>query len=176
MRSVTGAARRIRGLALAAALVACGGETIDPPAPPAPREASVPVPSPPAAALRTAPAGGGIQESFEAPSTPFDDFPEEVVACTGPQRPVRIYSPLPVFPPQREGLTFPAKVVLESIIDKQGAIARVRVRTSFHPAFDQAAVDALKSWRFRPAVLGGRPLNVYYTLTVNYVLAPRRPV
>ena len=117
-----------------------------------------------------------MEESFEAPSKPFEDFPEEVASCTGPERPIRLYSPLPNFPPVRKGLTFPGKVVLESIIDKHGSIARVRVQTSFHPPFDQAAIDALKTWRFKPAILGNKPLNVYYILTVNFVLVPKSPI
>ncbi len=35
---------------------------------------------------------------------------------------------------------------------------------------DQAAVDAIKKWRFEPATLHGKPVAVYYNLTVNFRL------
>jgi protein TonB len=35
---------------------------------------------------------------------------------------------------------------------------------------EEAAVDAIKQWRFKPATLNGRPVTVYYNLTVNFKL------
>jgi TonB family protein len=34
----------------------------------------------------------------------------------------------------------------------------------------EAAVEAIQKWKFKPATLGGRPVNVYYTLTVQFQL------
>jgi TonB family protein len=33
---------------------------------------------------------------------------------------------------------------------------------------DRAALEAVQNWRFKPATLQGRPVKVYYTLTVNF--------
>jgi periplasmic protein TonB len=33
---------------------------------------------------------------------------------------------------------------------------------------DRAAVEAVEKWRFKPAMLEGRPVKVYYVLTVNF--------
>lgn len=33
---------------------------------------------------------------------------------------------------------------------------------------DRAALDAVAKWRFKPATLQGKPVKVYYTLTVNF--------
>jgi protein TonB len=35
---------------------------------------------------------------------------------------------------------------------------------------DQAAAEAIKSWKFKPATLNGKPVAVYYNLTVNFTL------
>ena len=32
------------------------------------------------------------------------------------------------------------------------------------------AVDAMKQWKFKPATLNGKPVTVYYNLTVNFKL------
>jgi outer membrane biosynthesis protein TonB len=33
-----------------------------------------------------------------------------------------------------------------------------------------AAADAVRNWRFKPATLNGRPVTVYYVLTVHFTL------
>jgi TonB family protein len=35
---------------------------------------------------------------------------------------------------------------------------------------DQAAVEAIGKWRFEAATLNGKPVDVYYNLTVNFTL------
>jgi protein TonB len=61
-------------------------------------------------------------------------------------------------------------VIVEAIIDKQGNVTNVRVLKALPMGLDQAAVDAVKKWRFKPATLNGRPVNVYFVLTVNFQL------
>ncbi len=47
----------------------------------------------------------------------------------------------------------------------------MRVLKALPMGLDHAAVDAVKKWRFKPATLNGRPVNVYYVLTVNFTPA-----
>jgi TonB family protein len=35
---------------------------------------------------------------------------------------------------------------------------------------DQAAVDAVRRWKFRPGTLNGQPVDVIFNLTVNFKL------
>jgi periplasmic protein TonB len=35
---------------------------------------------------------------------------------------------------------------------------------------DQAALDAVRQWKFEPATRAGEPVDVYYNLTVNFRL------
>ena len=63
------------------------------------------------------------------------------------------------------------RVVLQAVIDKRGEVTSVRVLAGLGLGLDQAAVEAIRSWRFDPALLAdGRPVAVYYTLTVNFRL------
>lgn len=59
-------------------------------------------------------------------------------------------------------------VILEAIIDKQGRVSKVRVLKGLPMGLDTEAVAAVQSWIFEPARLDGRPVSVYYTLTVNF--------
>jgi len=44
----------------------------------------------------------------------------------------------------------------------------VRVLKGQPMGLDKAAVDAVQRWRFKPAMLAGKPVKVYYVLTVNF--------
>ena len=41
---------------------------------------------------------------------------------------------------------------------------------SGHPMLVQAAIDAVKQWRYRPYILNGRPIEVETEITVNFRL------
>ncbi|MFN8007583.1 MAG: energy transducer TonB [Terriglobia bacterium] len=51
-------------------------------------------------------------------------------------------------------------VVLYAVIRKDGGVDKVRVIRSLNPALDERAVEALKQWKFKPAMLGENPVEV----------------
>ncbi|HSJ75471.1 MAG TPA: energy transducer TonB [Gemmatimonadales bacterium] len=60
-------------------------------------------------------------------------------------------------------------VVVESIIDENGKIRYPRLKESpGNPVMAFAALESLRSWRYKPAMFEGKPVKVYYTLTVNF--------
>ena len=61
-------------------------------------------------------------------------------------------------------------VVLHAVISKQGRIEGLEV-ISGPPALVQAAVDAVRQWRYRPYYLNDEPVEVDTQVTVNFVLA-----
>ena len=79
---------------------------------------------------------------------------------------------------QRSDLSYPdalqaacteGMVVVESIIDEDGKIRYPHLKESpGGPVMAFAALESLRSWRFKPATLEGKPVKVYYTLTVNF--------
>jgi protein TonB len=60
-------------------------------------------------------------------------------------------------------------VILEAIIDERGNVDRVRVLRSF-PLLDEAAVRAVRSWRYTPTLLNGVPVPVLMTVSVHFTL------
>ncbi len=60
-------------------------------------------------------------------------------------------------------------VVLEAIISKAGAIENLRV-VSGPPMLRQAAFDAVRTWRYRPYLLDGQPIEVETTVNVIFSL------
>ena len=61
-------------------------------------------------------------------------------------------------------------VIVQAIVNKQGDVTNVKVLKGLPMGLDTAAVQAVKGWKFKPATLHGRPVDVYYTLTVNFQL------
>jgi len=61
-------------------------------------------------------------------------------------------------------------VIVEAIIDKNGDVTNVRVLKGLPMGLEESATSAVKSWKFKPATLNGRPVSVYYNLTVNFRL------
>ena len=57
--------------------------------------------------------------------------------------------------------------IFEATITATGDVENIRVLRSAHPDVDKAIIAALKQWKFRPATRNGKPVAVYYTLTVN---------
>lgn len=61
-------------------------------------------------------------------------------------------------------------VILEAVITKEGTVEGVKVLRALHPILDQAAVNAVRQWRYKPALLNNRPVKVYFTVTVKFTL------
>lgn len=85
--------------------------------------------------------------------------------------PKKIDSEPPPYPPGALYFGIEGVVVIQAVIDSEGAIVRPRVLKSLDPAtFDYLALETLRTWRFRPAALDGRPVAVHYNLALNFKL------
>jgi len=78
----------------------------------------------------------------------------------------------PVYPTLARTAGISGTVVLAATISKEGTIANLRV-LSGHPMLTQAAVEAVKTWRYRPYLLNGQPIEVETTINVVFSMAGR---
>lgn len=77
----------------------------------------------------------------------------------------------PVYPASAREDKVEGTVILTTVIDEQGKVQDPKVATSSgNEDLDQAAMDAISQWTFRPATLDGKPVAVYYTLTIRFTL------
>jgi len=73
----------------------------------------------------------------------------------------------PVYPELARQARIQGVVVLEVEITKEGSVDNVRV-LSGHPLLTQAALDAVKQWRYKPTLLNNEPVPVVTTVMVNF--------
>ena len=75
----------------------------------------------------------------------------------------------PVYPPLARQARVQGVVVLEAVISKEGSIESLRV-VAGHPLLNEAALDAVKQWKYRPTMLNGDAVEVITTVTVTFTL------
>jgi TonB family protein len=62
------------------------------------------------------------------------------------------------------------RVILKVIVRKDGSVGPIRVDRSLDSDLDGAAVDAVRTWRFEPATVGGEPINVLTDVEIDFII------
>jgi protein TonB len=85
-------------------------------------------------------------------------------------RPVPVRTPPPQFPSdmQRQGIS--GVVAVRVIIDESGSVADASVSKSSHTEFEQAALAAVKKWKFKPASKDGVAVKASVVIPINFTV------
>ncbi len=78
-----------------------------------------------------------------------------------------IYKNVPQYPIIAKTVGMQGTVVLQATISKAGTIQNLQV-VSGPPMLQQAAIDAVKTWRYRPYLLNNEPVEVETTVNVIF--------
>ena len=169
-----------------------------PPIPPPASRPAVPAQTPAGPTVPMEPPKGVSQERLIVPDTPPDpDAPAlaGVVSGTGvpggtgvvvpdmpPPRPVtpvpastlvtppvKIRDVSPVYPEVPRLARVEGQVVIEAVIGMTGDVVETRVLRAT-PMFAEAALAAVRQWKYTPTLLSGRPVPVVMTVTVTFRL------
>ena len=96
--------------------------------------------------------------------------PKEVVRVgLGVTAPQKIRHVAPIYPPIALAARQEGVVILEAVIDEAGSVRDVKILRSVQ-LLDQAAMDAVRQWRFTPTLLSGEPVPIVMTVTVDFKL------
>jgi protein TonB len=105
-----------------------------------------------------------------APPAPAPEPPRRIKV--GHLDPAQILSrPQPAYPPLAKAARIQGVVKLEAIISKSGTIENLQI-ISGHRLLVEAAVQAVRQWRYRPTILNGEPVEVITTIEVHFTLSP----
>ncbi len=83
--------------------------------------------------------------------------------------PTKIKDVRPVYPPLARSARVSGIVIIEATIGPDGKVIDTKVLRSV-PMLDEAALDAVRQWEYRPTLLNGAPVPVVMTVTINFTL------
>ena len=88
---------------------------------------------------------------------------------SGIEAPRKLVDRAPEYPPLARATGTKGIVILEVVISEHGDVTEARILRSI-ALLDQAALDAVRQWKFSPARLNGQAMAVVMTVTVNFEL------
>jgi protein TonB len=156
---------------------------IAPPSNAAPIEAPVDIAPEPPSVTAAAPlppsidgvlTGTDIGAALAAPPAPPPPPPAPTPASpvrvgSGVRPPQRVVTVDPAYPAAARAARIEGIIILEATIDVDGRVISIKVLKSV-PLLDEAAIAAVREWRYTPTLLNGQPVPVIMTVTVNFAL------
>jgi protein TonB len=121
-------------------------------------KAAAPPPPPPAPA--PAPSVEPTPVQPVAPPPPATPEPGKVYSLedTGVLPPVVVRQEIPQVPATVVAMAKP-RGLLEVVVDEQGRVISLAMRTSIHPAYDSQVLGAARDWRYQAATFNGHPVK-----------------
>jgi TonB family protein len=115
---------------------------------------------------------GGVKGGIAGGASAQDlkKFEGDAVRAVGDVKPPKLIKMVdPTYPPKARQARVEGVVILEAKTDEKGDVVDTRILRSI-PALDQAAIDAVKQWKYEPMVINGKPHRVLFTVTVRFKL------
>ncbi|MGO9437755.1 MAG: energy transducer TonB [Terracidiphilus sp.] len=81
-----------------------------------------------------------------------------------------IHDVAPQYPPEAGRARIEGTVVLLALIGADGSVQDVRVESGL-AILTQAAIDAVRQWRYKPYMVNGEPVEVDSRITINFTLS-----
>lgn len=149
--------------------------------PPPPPKPKTNVPPPPSLAALTSGLGG---MSIEIPGVDFESLggaDAEMLGAAGEvvhtsdtvdEPPVATQTVPPEYPRKLRDRGISGYVIVSILVNDSGAVERTKVLEAKPPgAFDDAAIDAVTSWRFRPATYQQSPVKAWVRQKIRFDLS-----
>jgi len=123
----------------------------------------------------------GVPGGVGIPASVFHPNPPQVVQSAPPSKHVisggvtegmLLYKTTPVYPAIAKAAGVGGTIVLAATISKGGLIENLRVQSG-PPMLRQAALDAVRNWRYRPYLLNNQPVEVETTVNVVFSMGSR---
>jgi TonB family protein len=85
------------------------------------------------------------------------------------RQPMRIVDVKPIYPAVAREARLQGIIILEATIDEQGNVADAKVLRG-QPLLNDAALEAVRQWKYTTTLLNGVPVPVIMTVTVTFTL------
>jgi protein TonB len=97
-----------------------------------------------------------------------------------PKGPVRIsdgvqagkalFHPSPAYPALAKFAHVEGSVVLQAVITEDGDIKDLAILSLSNPLLRTGVLETVKTWKYKPTLLSGEPVEVITTITINFRL------
>lgn len=84
--------------------------------------------------------------------------------------PKKIYAPQPRYTEEARQARIQGVTLLQAIIDPHGDVVDLKILKGLPLGLDQSALETVQQWKFEPATKNGKPVPVYYNVTVHFSL------
>ena len=88
--------------------------------------------------------------------------------CATPPR--ATFSPSPEYSSEARSAHYQGVCVLSLIVETNGHASHIRVASSLGMGLDEKAIEAVKRWKFKPAMQNGKPIPVQVAVEVAFHL------
>jgi protein TonB len=92
-----------------------------------------------------------------------------IVSAQAVEPPVPVRTVAPEFPTEMRAQRVSGVVTVSVQIDESGNVTDSTVEKSSNPAFDPAAVAAVRKWKFKPAKKDGAAVAIRVSIPVKFV-------
>lgn len=84
------------------------------------------------------------------------------------QKPRPVFQSSPVYPAEMRAQKVEGIVSVIFVVDPAGKVMTPRVEKSTHPAFEKPALDAVKHWKFEPAIRAGQRVASKMRVSIRF--------
>lgn len=104
----------------------------------------------------------GTQQLVAEPDPPETQEVEE--------QPAPVKQVNPVYPEEARAQKLEGTVFVKAIVNRDGTVRRAEIAKSDNSLFDQASLDAIRQWEFKPAMKNGEAVAAWVTVPVRFKL------
>lgn len=84
------------------------------------------------------------------------------------QKPRAIFQSSPVYPVEMRQRRMEGSVYVLFIVDQQGKVTNPKIEKSSHGAFEKPALEAVRQWKFEPAVRNGQKVRCKMRVPIRF--------
>ncbi len=84
--------------------------------------------------------------------------------------PIKIFSPQPQYTEDARQARVQGVVILRTVVDTEGEVVNVKILKGLPGGLTESAMETVSQWKFKPALQRGKPVAVYFLLTISFSL------
>ncbi|MCD8483812.1 MAG: TonB family protein [Verrucomicrobia bacterium] len=115
--------------------------------------------------------GSGVSVHLPDIQQDIDDLIFELRDLT--RQPSPIAQPSPIYPPELQRNRIEGNVTIQFVVRPDGSVDRAIVERSTNPGFDEAALRAVRRWRFTPPEKDGQAVSVRMRVNIPFTVSAR---